>query len=297
MTHPMRFTRGPARIGGLIAALSLFAAGCAGPFDQEQTPEDSEAAEIGNIIDEANLNQLMLTVSNPDDAVAYFQQASEKDPTRLDLKRGYGLALARARRYADAVRVFEELALSGGADDALRVEHAHALARLERWEEAENQMALVSTNLTTPRRFAIDAMLADQRSDWAGADAAYERARQLSANPATIMNNWGVSRMSRGEYKLAQKTFEEAIAHNPRLFNIKNNLAVSRALQGEYRLPLVTMTEEERATILHNIGVIALRRGDTDEAKGLFTMAVETHPRYYAAAAEKLAALDGVVVN
>ena len=103
--------------------------------------------------------------------------------------------------------------------------------------------------------------------------------------------------MSRGDYPAAQRTFEEAIAHNPRVFSIKNNLAVSRALQGEYRLPLVTMSEEERATMLHNVGVIALRRGDADEAKGLFTMAVETHPRYYPAAAEKLAALDSIVVN
>jgi Flp pilus assembly protein TadD len=143
----------------------------------------------------------------------------------------------------------------------------------------------------------INAMLADQRSDWEQSDAAYEKARLLSANPATILNNWGVSRLSRGEYGAAQKTFEEALAHDPRVFSIKNNLAVARALQGEYRLPLVTVSEEERAQLLHNIGVIALRRGDVEEAKGLFTMAVATHPRFYPAAAEKLAALEANVVN
>ena len=277
------------------SALAIVASGCAEPFDKD-TQVSAPGDEI-NVIDQSNLNELMLTISDPEDAVAYFRKTLNEQPDRLDIKRGYGLSLARARRYADAARVFEELAQAGAADDELRVEYAHALARLERWPEAENQMALVSTGLQAPRRHLIDAMLADHRSDWTGADAAYERARSLSANPATILNNWGVSRMSRGEYKAAQRTFEEAVAHNPRLFSIKNNLAVSRALQGEYRLPLVSISAEERATMLHNVGIIALRRGDRDEAKGLFTMAVETHPRYYPAAAEKLAALDAVVVN
>lgn len=294
MTMQVRRLRGPRLALALVGAAAL--AACATePFDQETNPEEAEITT--NVIDETGLNDLMLTVSNPEDAVLYFQRALEQEPDRADLKRGYALALARARRHASAVRVFEELGQSGAASDDTRVEHAHSLARLERWSEAENQMALVSSRVETPRRFLIDAMLADHRSDWEGADAAYEKARNLSANPATILNNWGVSRMSRGEYAAAQRSFEEAVAHNPRLFSPKNNLAVSRALQGEYRLPLVAMTEEERATMLHNIGVIALRRGDTGEARGLFTMAVETHPRYYPAAAEKLAALEEIVLN
>ena len=62
-------------------------------------------------------------------------------------------------------------------------------------------------------------------------------------------------------------------------------------------MPLVSLSEEERAMLLHNVGVIALRRGDTSQAKGLFTMAVEAHPRFYPAASEKLAALEAIVEN
>ncbi len=105
------------------------------------------------------------------------------------------------------------------------------------------------------------AMLADQSSDWPKADKAYERARRLTSAPANILNNWGVSRMSRKEYDAASRLFVKALAYNPRLFNARNNLAVSRTLEGEHRLPLVTLSEEERATLLHNVGVIALRRG------------------------------------
>ncbi|MEM8753274.1 MAG: tetratricopeptide repeat protein [Pseudomonadota bacterium] len=283
------------RAAAAPAAILLVAACATESFD---APTDfNKGSETTNVIDATNLNDLMLTISDPEDAVSYFRTSLAAEPGRVDFKRGYALSLARARRHADAVRIFEELEAQGVADAELRLEHAHSLARLERWEEAENQMALVSSSLNTPRRFLIDAMLADQRNDWQQADAAYDTARRLSANPATILNNWGVSRMSRGENKDAEKTFEEALAYNPRLFSIKNNLAVARALQGNYRLPLITMSEEERAQLLHNVGVIALRRGDTERAKGLFTMAVAAHPRFYPQAAEKLAALQGQVLN
>ncbi len=282
----------------VVLALGLFllVAACTKPFDEPLGPEEGDDLSA-SLIDDANLNDLMLTVSDPDDSVRYFRDALSRNPGRVDLKRSYALSLARARKHAEAVRIFEELSQEGGADDQIRMEHAHSLARLERWQEAENQMALVSSDAEVPRRYLINAMLADQRGDWVQSDASYEKARLLSTNPATILNNWGVSRLSRGEYLPAQKTFEEALAYDPGIFSTKNNLAVARALQGEYRLPLVTMSEEERATLLHNVGVIALRRGDREEAKGLFTMAVATHPRFYPAAAEKLAALEANVVN
>ena len=279
---------------GLCLGLLMLVPACADTFDE---PVDGPEIEPASVIDAANLNELMLSVSNPDDGVAYFQNAYRQDPSRLDLKRGYALSLARARRHAEAALIFSELSGTAAADDVVRIEYAHTLARLQRWDEAEEQMILVSPQTENARRYLIVAMLADQRNQWDQADRAYEKARLLSTNPANVLNNWGVSRMSRGDLKLAQRTFEEAIAFNPKLFNAKNNLAVSRALQGDYRLPIVTVDEVERATLLHNIAVIALRRGDREQAKGLLTMAMEAHPRHYTAAAEKLAALEASVVN
>ncbi len=61
---------------------------------------------------------------------------------------------------------------------------------------------------------------------------------------------------------------------------------------GDYQLPVVPMTETEKAYLLNNLGVIALRRGQREVARGLFAAAVETHPQYYAAAASRLASLD-----
>ncbi|MEM7525900.1 MAG: tetratricopeptide repeat protein, partial [Pseudomonadota bacterium] len=140
-----------------LSAIILLGACATEAFDAEvEIPKSTSAS----VIDETNLNDLMLTLSDPEDAVAYFRESLEREPSRLEFKRGYALSLARSRRHADAVRIFEELDRDGVANPETRLEHAHSLARLQRWEEAENQMALVGSNVDVPRRHLIDAMLA-----------------------------------------------------------------------------------------------------------------------------------------
>ena len=67
---------------------------------------------------------------------------------------------------------------------------------------------------------------------------------------------------------------------------------ISRGLQGNFELPIVPMTEREKAIILNNLGLIALRQDKKNIAKGLFAAAVEAHPQHYEAASDRLAALD-----
>lgn len=68
-----------------------------------------------------------------------------------------------------------------------------------------------------------------------------------------------------------------------------------RGLQGQYTLPLVPLTDEEKAILLNNLGIIAMRQGDERMAKGLFAAAVELHPQHYSGAADRLAALEANV--
>jgi hypothetical protein len=55
------------------------------------------------------------------------------------------------------------------------------------------------------------------------------------------------------------------------------------------------MQDEERAVMLNNMGIVAMRQGDERIARGLFAAAVDAHPRHYASAADKLAALEATV--
>ncbi len=249
------------------------------------------------IIDAAQIQDLLLTAGDPEESVAYFEAALAEEPERVDFRRGLALSLTRARRFPEAARVYQEMVALGQAEAQDRMEYGFLSARLENWDEADRLAASLPGGLNTSRRHTLDAMLADRRQDWAAADAAYARAEDTSSNPAGVLNNWGVSRMSRGDLPSAEQTFLQALSFNSRLFSAKNNLAIVRGLQGNYRLPVVPMTEREKAIILNNLGLIALRKGEGRIAKGLFAAAVDAHPQHYAAAADRLAALEAVVGN
>ena len=130
---------------------------------------------------------------------------------------------------------------------------------------------------------------------WDTADIAYERAARSSTRPARILNNWGVSKMARGDLFATEKTFERALSFESNLFSAKNNLVIARGLQGKFTLPIVPLDDEERAILLNNLGIIAMRQGDERTAKGLFAAAVEAHPKHYSGAADRLATLEANV--
>ncbi|MEM1343323.1 MAG: tetratricopeptide repeat protein [Pseudomonadota bacterium] len=248
-----------------------------------------------NVIDDAGLSALLLTAGDPEDAVAYFSRSLAEEPERADFRRNLALSLVRAKRLPEAVRIYDEMEQLGQSTPPDRLDHAFAALQLERWEEAQRLDASLPVAFNTARRHLLSALLADHRSDWQVADAAYARAETLTTNPARILNNWGVSHQARGDLNGATRMFERAISFDSRMFSAKNNLAMTRGLQGNYRLPIVPLTDEEQATILYNLGLIALRKQRLGIAKGLFARAVEIHPRFYPAASDRLAALEARV--
>lgn len=282
--------RRPAMVAGILIMMTVVAA-C------ESSVTDKVDPLPKNIIDEANISDLLLTAGSPAEAIEFFENALKEEPDRVDFRRGLAISLARAKRYPESARVYQELITLNQADANDRLEYAVVAARLQKWDEVRSILSDLPEGLNTARRHTVDAMLADHEKRWEDSDAAYGRAESLANNPAAVLNNWGVSKLSRGDFKGAQGLFEKSLSYNSRLFNAKNNLAIARGLQGNFQLPIVPMTETEKAIILNNLGVIAQRRGKTKIARGLFVAAVETHPQHYEAAASRLAALEGKVEN
>ena len=103
--------------------------------------------------------------------------------------------------------------------------------------------------------------------------------------------------MARGNYDRAERLFLEAITFDDGLFNPKNNLVIARGKQGEYRLPVFRVNEAQRAELLYNLGLEAVRNNDIDIAKGLFAEAIDIHPQHFAAAVEALAQLQDSVIR
>ncbi len=138
----------------------------------------------------------------------------------------------------------------------------------------------------------LGAMIADRGGDWGRADAGYAAAAQSSGDPAEVLNNWGVSRLARGDVQGAQATFSQAIAADKSSFVAYNNLAIARAMSGDYRMPSTSLSRVQDAMLMHNMALVAERRGDRTAARKLLSAAVDKHPRAYGAATTHLARLN-----
>lgn len=255
------------------------------------------ALQSVNVIDESNLNDIMLTVGDPNEAVTYFQGTLKQHPDRIDLKRGLAKSLIRANRPTEAVKVWADIvaAPEGTSDD--RVSLADALIRTNDWKRAEAELNKVPPTHETYERYRLEAMVADSKSNWKKADSFYEIAAGLTTKPAGVLNNWGFSKLTRADYGGAEKLFLQSITYDPKLFTAKNNLVMARGAQRKYDLPVIQMTQTERAELLYTLALTAIKHGDVTVGKGLLQEAVDTHPQHFEAAARSLAALDAKGAN
>lgn len=271
-------------VGAALAAL-LALAGC-------ETVSDMADPLAPDVIQEAGLEDAILQGGDADSAVAYFTRATARSPEDIALRRGLAGAYARAGRYRDARAAYESLLRSPKATTEDRLNSAFVSLRLDDWDSLADIASSRPEILRSPRGALLEAMIADRNGDWEMADAAYARAETGGATPAKTLNNWGVSLLARGEMRNAEATFARAMAADPALLIAKNNLAITRAMRGEYRLPNAPLADVEKATLLYNIGLVALERGERGEARRLFSDALNAHPRHYRAAAGRLAEME-----
>jgi Flp pilus assembly protein TadD len=265
---------------------------------QRATDADvNRAVKSVNVIDESNLSGLMLTVSDPNEGVAYFSKTAAENPDRIDLKRGLAKSLIRAQRPQDAATVWADLLTHPEAKSDDRVSYAEALIRSNEWKRAEAELNKVPPTHETFDRYRLEAMVADSNKNWKKADSFYEIAVGLTTTPANVYNNWGFSKLSRGDYQGAEKLFFDAITYDPQLFTAKNNLVLARGARRQYDMPVIKMTQTERAQLLHTMALSAIKQGDVNTGKGLLQEAIDTHPQHFDAAVRSLAALDANVTN
>jgi Flp pilus assembly protein TadD len=257
----------------------------------------NRALKSVNVIDESNLNDIMLTVGDPNESVNYFARASGENPDRVDLKRGLAKSLIRAQRPQEAMRAWTEVVAMPGSTLDDRVDLADAQIRSNDWQAAAATLNTIPPTHETFQRYRLEAMVADSNKDWKKADSFYEVAAGLTTKPAGVYNNWGFSKLSRGDFAGAEKLFVDALKFEPGMFTAKNNLVLARGAQRRYDLPVVQMTQTERAQLLHTMALTAIKQGDLRIGKGLLQEAVDTHPQHFDEAVRALRALDANVTN
>ncbi len=250
------------------------------------------AFEDVNVVDATNLSDVMLTVADPNEAVTYFERSAKADPTRIDHLRGLAASLIRAKRISEGVTAWENVTKSPETTSDDSVELADAMIRSGDWAGAEQVLNNVPPTHETFKRYRLEALVADSKQDWKKSDSFYETAVGLTSTPGSVMNNWGYSKLTRGDYPAAERLFTDAIRHNNDLFTAKNNLVLARAAQKDYTLPVIDMTQTERAQLLHTMALSAIKQGDVQTGTGLLREAIDTHPQHFEAAVRSLRALE-----
>jgi tetratricopeptide (TPR) repeat protein len=98
---------------------------------------------------------------------------------------------------------------------------------------------------------------------------------------AWFILGWGLRRLAR--WKDASEAFTQAIELGGGNSDTRNELAICLMEQGNYRdarkeLEASLREEPENVKIISNLGVLALRKGDDDEAAGFFRTVLELEP-------------------
>ena len=273
------------------AAIGLSACDNSGEAQVERALQDL------NVVDETNLNDVMLTIGDPDEAVNYFAGANSNDPGRIDLQRGLAKSLVRAGRAPEAITAWKNVIAHAEVNNDDRVNLADAYIRNNRWDDAATALNTIPPTHETFKRYRLEAMVADSREQWAKADSFYETAVGLTTTPGGVLNNWGYSKLTRGKYVKAERLFVDALRHNKSMFTAKNNLVLARGAQRNYDLPVISMTQVERAQLLHTLALTAIKQNDVTIGKGLLREAIDTHPQHFADAVRSLRALEDNVTN
>ena len=271
----------------LLCGGTLLAAGCTGRDSDVARAVDGATADGVR-----EISALMLTTADPAEAVAYFQRRMRDAPDDIEHRRGLAESLSRAGRGEEALLAWREVVALDGSGSADRVGLATAMVRTGDWAGAKAVLDAIPPDHATLDRYSLEAMIADSRRDWTRADAFYETASGLTTTPAGVLNNWGFSKLTRGDSEAAERLFTEAITHDADLFTAKNNLVLARAARRDYALPSIPATQEERAQLMHTAALAAIRQGDVDIGRNLLGEAIDIHPRHFEAATRALAALN-----
>jgi len=277
----------------LAIAGTVALSACQKPFGGDVRRADTSV----NAIDGTGISDVMLNAADPAEAVSYFSRSVGENPDRIDLRRGLAKSLICAGENDAAVEAWKSVIEHEDSTNDDKVDYADALIRTGEWKEAEAQLDSVPPTHETYKRYRLEAMIADSNQEWKNADSFYQTAVGLTTRPSGVLNNWGYSKMTRGEYKEAEKLFAKAITYDPTLFTAKNNLVLARGAQGNYDLPVMEMTQTERAQLLYTLGLTAVKSGDVAIGKGLIKEAIDTHPQHFEAAVRSLRALEANVSN
>ena len=214
------------------------------------------------------------------------------DPQRIDLRRGLAELLIRGGLATEGAAAWAQVVAHPEATDDDRVSYAGAQIRTDDEHGARSTLASIPpTHETFERGTGSRRWWPTRPRTGTVPISFYETAVGLTTTPAGVLNNWGYSKLTRGDYAAAERLFNDALRYDPQLFTAKNNLIMARGAQRNYDLPVIPMSQEERAELLYTLALTAIKQNDVTIGRGLLQEAVDWHPRHFEEAARALEAL------
>lgn len=246
-------------------------------------PSQISLTEVGRAIGAGRLDQAKSMLGT---AIAAGAKGEPVDRLLADL------AMARGE-FSQALAIYRQL-LAHHPDEALLLERAGISSlRVGQLTEATSLLDRATRQPDASwRAWNGRGVAADRQGRWDEADAAYAKAFGLEPSRAEIANNQGWSFMLRGRWQDAAAAFERAAKIDPRLPRLANNLELARAaVAAELPQRMVGESDESFSARLNDAGVVAAAGGETKRAEAAFAQALEVRSRWYARAADNLAAL------
>ena len=194
--------------------------------------------------------------------------------------------------YQRAAEEFEQLAvvpeLSAGAVQG------QGLAQLMRGQIGQARTKLLQAVEMDPTLWRAWNALGygyDLDRNWQASAESYSKALEHNSKSAFVYNNRGYSYLMQGRYDDALADLGTALRLDSTLDLAKANMRLALAWKGNYALAMTGMREEEKATVLNNIGFVALMRHDYETAETYLTQAVESDASLNQTARRNLALL------
>jgi Flp pilus assembly protein TadD len=134
----------------------------------------------------------------------------------------------------------------------------------------------------------------DGRQEWQLALAAYQQSL-ASGGTAVVLNNMGMSLMLQKRYAEAGARFQTALRASPGLASARNNLRLALAWQGRYEDAASNPgRDEQAASVLNNVGYVAMLKGDYGPAQAYLLKATEVSPSFNKVAWDNLHLLEAM---
>jgi Flp pilus assembly protein TadD len=284
-----------ARLATVCSVLAIAACNMPGTpeHEHEQSLMEFQAdADHVNIADA----QADFTAGHYISARDRFARLVAGDPTNMKAKLGLAESLLALNDYTNALGAFKLL----GDDPAYRAAslQGQGLALMALGQVDAAGAVLLEAAKADPgswRSWNALGQYYDAKQQWAFARTSYDNALAASsAGAPVVLNNVGMSLMLQKKYAEAGSRFEAALKIEPGLVAARNNLRLALSWQGRYEDAAANPGRDEVASILNNVGYIALLRGDYVQARIYLLKATEVSPSFNKIAWDNLRLLEAM---